>query len=102
MTDEQINAAIAKACGWRKEDGAYMWTANGINYTCPKLWDWCNDLNAMHEAERSLHELLREMYVRKLLAEVAYFPTYLWDVLTAPPRSRAKAFLRMLGKWEEV
>ena len=55
MTDQQINQAIAKACGWRKEDGVYMWTVNRIDCTCPELWDWCNDLNAMHDAESLLH-----------------------------------------------
>jgi len=97
MTDEQINAAIAEACGWRKEDGVYMWTANGIDYTCPDLWDWANDLNAMHEAEDTLVG--------------QQFPAYafvlndiegsLWG-MRATARQRAEAFLRTLGKWEEA
>jgi len=31
MTNDQINAAIAKALGWRVEDGVYMWTEHGID-----------------------------------------------------------------------
>jgi len=104
MTDEQINAAIAEVCGWTNVHPANRsGKAPGTDYTSnyEHIPDWCNDLNAMHEAERSLHEPIREMYVRKLLGEVADSPTYLWDLLTAHPRSRAEAFLRTLGKWEE-
>jgi len=98
MTDEQINAAIHAVLGnpagcprCSEPECAYN---SGLNY--------CTDLNAMHEAERSLHEPLREMYVSKLLGKVADSPTYLWDSITAHSRSRAEAFLKTLGKWEEV
>jgi hypothetical protein len=101
MTNDQINAAIAEACGWRKEDGVYMWTANGIDYTCPDLWDWANDLNAMHEAEKTLIGLNRHAFCDMLLDTVADSPDHLWEVLTATARQRAEAFLRTLGKWEE-
>ena len=90
MTDEQINAAIAEACGWRKEDGVYMWTANGIDYTCPDLWDWANDLNAMHEAEKVLTQKQRDEYRHWLCPDI--FST---------ARERAEVFLKTLGKWEE-
>jgi hypothetical protein len=98
MTDEQINAAIDQIMD-------YPWVSHGCdvcrnNELCRN--NYSTDLNAMHEAERSLHEPLREMYVHELLAKVADSPTYLWDVLTAHPRSRAEAFLRTLGKWEEA
>jgi len=104
MTDQQINAVIAEACGWRKEDGVYMWTANNIDCTCPDLWDWCNDLNAMHEAERVLTKdrnsylttlagLVETDHLRGLDAD--------WPWVCATARQRAEAFLRTLGKWEE-
>ena len=100
MTDEQINEAIATECGWKVDKRGLGWLSpSGCYIDKP---DYCTDLNAMHEAERSLHEPLREMYVRKLLGEVADSPTYLWDILTAHPRSRAEAFLRTLGKWEDA
>jgi hypothetical protein len=94
MTDQQINAAIAEACGWRKEDGVYMWTANGIDCTCYELWDWVNDLNAMHEAEKTLDEdqMWRMARNIELNPDRWYFH--------ASARDRAEAFLRTLGKWE--
>ena len=98
MTDEQINAAIAEACGWRKEDGVYMWTANGIDCTCPELWDWANDLNAMHEAEKVLmHADLLFEYGMHISIDHKYD-----CLLRATASHRAEAFLRTLGKWEEV
>jgi hypothetical protein len=98
MTDEQINAAIAKACGW----------------TCPSCDDpacssalrpnYCTDLNAMHEAE-------------KVLKGYEQIATYVWHLENrsgdwstdehlmathATARQRAEAFLRTIGKWEEA
>ena len=95
MTDEQINAAIAEACGWRKEDGVYMWTVNRIDCTCPELWDWCTDLNAMHEAEKRLTSM-------QLLDYVSFLSDACYEATVAAARQRAEAFLRTLGKWEEV
>jgi len=96
MTDEQINAAVAKASGWSKEEGFYVWHSNGIDRTCWELWDWCNDLNAMHEAEATLTEdqLCRMARNIERNDEQWYF--------RATARQRAEAFLRTLGKWEEA
>lgn len=101
MTDEQINAAIAKACGWRKEDGVYVWTAHGIDCTYPELWDWANDLNAMHQAEKVLTELQCAFFRTHLRERLEAHPAsrYIWH---ATARQRAEAFLRTLGKWREV
>lgn len=99
MTDDQINVAIAEACGWRKEDCVYMWTANGIDCTCPELWDWCNDLNAMHQAEKTLTDanmFVMAHHIERLVS--AHGQHY----FHATARQRAEAFLRTLGKWEEV
>jgi len=95
MTDDQINAAIAEACGWRKEEGFYVWHGNGIDRTCWELWDWCNDLNAMHEAEKMLTPTQIEDYI----IEVMQFSH---EPMLATARQRAEAFLRTLGKWEEA
>ena len=107
MTDEQINTAIAQACGWRKEDGVWMWTANGIDCTCPELWDWANDLKAMHEAVKTLNIYqqaaffinLGKAVTHNLPAITASLMDYRFTHATA--RQRAEAFLRALGKWEE-
>ena len=98
MTDEQINRAIAEACGWSMEDGVWVWTADGIDCTYYELWDWANDLNAMHEAEKVLTDDQREVfYPRNLGAWQRPF-----NVIYATARQRAEAFLRTLGKWKEV
>lgn len=98
MTNKQINAAIAEACGWRQEDGVYMWTANGIDCTCPELWDWCNDLNAMNQAEKVLNQdnlYIMALHIEGLCGRGEFY-------FRATARQRAEAFLRVLGKWEEV
>lgn len=97
MTNDQINAAIAKALGWRVEDGVYMWTEHGIDKTAPlSMWDYCNDLNAMHEAEDELSGNQYMVYATILdSVEGSLFG------IRATARQRAEAFLRTLGKWEE-
>ena len=94
MTDQEINLSISEACGWRMEDGVYMWTANGIDHTCPELWDWANDLNAMHLAEKVLSSTQQDEYWDRLTDEEV-------DHLFATARQRAEAFLRTLGKYTE-
>jgi hypothetical protein len=90
MTDDQINAAIAEAI---HADEHWMIEK-----------DWCNDLNAMHEAE-------------KVLKGYEQIATYVWHLENrsgdwstdehlmathATARQRAEAFLRTIGKWEEA
>lgn len=101
MTDEQINAAIAEACGWRDfvvhPDFGLMGVApdtHGLRTTV----DWYTvDLNAMHEAEKVLRD-------KELLFEYAMHISnshHYEYLLRATARERAEAFLRTLGKWEE-
>ena len=89
MTDEQINWAITEAIG------------ADPHWKCAK--DYCADLNAMHEAE-------------KVLKGYEQIHTYVWHLnnrkdwetdhklmeVHISARDRAEAFLRALGKWEEV
>ena len=79
MIDEQINAAIAEAI-----DADPHWK-------CAK--DYCNDLNAMHEAEKVFD--CPELYEGNLI-NVCGGVQYMWH---ATARQRAEAFLRTLGKW---
>ena len=102
MTDEQINAAIAEACGWTNVSARHR------SGRCPGadelyvghefLPDYCSDLNAMHEAENFLRDA-------NLLFEYGMHITnshHYEYLLRATARERAEAFLRTLGKWEEV
>jgi hypothetical protein len=94
MTEEQINRAIAEACDIchvAKVVPMYK-TPQGWVLDCP---DYCNDLNAMHEAEKTLTSAQLLDYVA-LLFDATYESTL------ATARQRAEAFLRTLGKWEEV
>jgi hypothetical protein len=94
MTDEQINAAIAEAI---HADEHWMISR-----------DYCTDLNAMHEAEQQLWRkdyYMRHDYVDelgKLLNPHNWQRMEASDMLDATARQRAEAFLRTLGKWEEV
>lgn len=98
MTDEQINIAIAEACGWKYEknethapDGAFWWSKK------PEFPDYCNDLNAMHEAEKVLTSEQIDKYVTILCLEIQPEP----KLHHATARQRAEAFLRTIGKWKE-
>ncbi len=109
MTDEQINVAIAGACGWVILDIPVM----TFDFACyakdasGEAWlgipNYCTDLNAMHEAE-------------KVLKGYEQIATYVWHLENrsgdwstdehlmathATARQRAEAFLRTLDKWED-
>lgn len=95
MTDQQINAAIAGACGIVGKDqyGPLYQTPDGWVVDCPQF---ATCLNAMHEAEKTLTEDQMWIMARKIeLNEDRWY-------FHATARQRAEAFLRTLGKWEEV
>ena len=98
MTDEQINIAIAEACGWKKlseYNGAWGRDLQRT-YLLP---DYCNDLNAMHEAEK----VFGEVYSIKSCE----YDDWLQSIIEhdqkwrATARQRAEAFLKNINKWEE-
>jgi len=111
MTNEQINAAIAEACGWtqikQERNGKftgkkpYENSSTHIGFYVP---DYCADLNAMHEAEKVLtKKQVREYqtYMYDMACEIDN--TYgRWMPYSATAAYRAEAFLRTLGKWEEA
>ena len=116
MSDEQINIAIAEACG-------YEWVSNGWGCRflgsptersfgpdtqsplCEDAYDsapnYCNDLNAMHEAEKIILNDLKtwRQYVDLIRVQSAKSVNPIFH-LTA--RQRAEAFLRTIGKWEDA
>jgi len=111
MTDEQINAAIAEACGWTDIDGL---SAKGLMGKPPKklcsfnyLPNYCNDLNAMHEAEETVfkNSILWVDFMEHLCTATGAVNTSMVDamviIIRATARQRAEAFLRTLGKWED-
>ena len=91
MTDKQINAAIAQACEIVSEDkyGKLYHTPFGYCRDCP---NYCNDLNAMHEAEMQLSAHERDQMRMRLNMTLGN------EYCCATGRQRAEAFLRTLGK----
>jgi hypothetical protein len=106
MTNEQINVTIAQACGWtilqKPLSGfgfaAYAKEPNGD--PSPGIPDYCDDLNAMHEAEKVLTEKQVRLYPFTLAQVLDLDDQFLNIHATA--RQRAEAFLRTLEKWEPV
>lgn len=89
MTDQQINWAITEAIG------------ADPHWKCAK--DYCTDLNAMHEAEKTLtpknwNNFSENWWIYCKLLRVNDAD----EAIHATARQRAEAFLRTLGKWEEV
>lgn len=114
MKEEEINKSIAEMCGWTecrlvakvvlstlRDPVAYGIPPNGT-YEIACL-NYCADLNAMHEAEKSL---VQEVEWVRYSVQLAKVTNAEWsddmDYVCAPARQRAEAFLRTLGKWEEV
>ena len=93
MTNEQINVAIAKACGWDSDDIARGYTLCQFTEYVP---DYCNDLNAMHEAEMMLKS--EDCHTYGCYCSNLYEDFGNTVSLTA--RQRAEAFLKTIGKWE--
>ena len=107
MTDEQINAAIAEACGWTDfvvhPEFGLMGTPPDTHGLRTAVDYYTADLNAMHEAEkvlvpRSWNNFSENWWnYSRNLACISDGRS-----IHATARQRAEAFLRTLGKWEEV
>ena len=108
MTSDEIDAAIAEYCGWKILEPevhptiTYHWAIepDGSKSILP---DYCNDLNAMHEAMKTLSEEQVEKVWETLCDMIPINPRHFRNglVFDAPARVRAEAFLRVIGKWKE-
>ena len=100
MTEQQINHAIAEACGIVGRSGEIYKTPNGWVVDCPQF---CTDLNNMHKAEKTLkgYEQIHT-YVWNLNNRQNWDTDFKLMEVHISARDRAEAFLRTLGKWEEV
>ncbi len=120
MSDQEINIAIAEACGllgpWTEQitpcgcDGQCdLFNPNGV-----RLADYCNDLNAMREAKElfelsakfGAHYYATNLYHICVPRDMQHDDHFIcWVVafylLNATARQRAEAFLRTIGKWKE-
>ena len=97
MTPEAQRVAIAESCGWKIGPPLTNPEGTVINWHYSEAWrlpDYLNDLNAMHEAEKSLTPEQRSDY-HSLLLSSGYMAA-----IDATAAQRAEAFLRALGQWQ--
>ena len=106
MKDQEINKAIAKACGWKEaaESERHLDMGDMGVMILRKLYYgavtppfYTTDLNAMHEAEKILKDGQIYAYVVKL-SNLCPEET---QCALATARQRAEAFLKTLGKWKD-
>ena len=106
MTDQQINAAIAEACGWtdifEHPEFGLMGVAPDTHGCRTAIEGYTYDLNSMHEAEKTIFPYYETVYSNKLAKVTGAEMSDDTDYFCATARQRAEAFLRTLGKWEEA
>lgn len=108
MTDEEINIAIAQACGWVKIYKSSPLGCTGQLVGLPPnamptfeneclIPDYTNDLNAMHTAEMTMSKYLIFRNYEAMLDRVVPMSER-WIFATA--RQRAEAYLKTLKLWK--
>ena len=106
MTNEQINIAIAEACGWDFDPiecaewgSRQRWckSPHGKIVFRHGTPDYCNDLNAMHEAERTMGDPQLWVEYQSYLSDAMGHVGWVYHATAA---ERAEAFLKTIGKWE--
>jgi hypothetical protein len=107
MNQEAQRIAIGEACGWKDFVGSSR-IINNYSGTSPSgktawLPDYCNDLNAMHEAEKILLRLGKEVaYIQNLENKSRILEQADWWIIAhATASQRSEAFLRALNLWVE-
>lgn len=111
MTTDEQKITIAEVCGFQKEHHfSDHWhhpiTTEAVYFH--QLPDYCNDLNAIHTAEKFMDGGQRGRYVLSLSHSAAkqpetWFPQgapELFLLLSATASQRAEAFLRALSLWK--
>jgi len=118
MTHQEINEAIAEHLGWKSPSSPEAKAAHVNWQTADKWWidpdgheqfahnipDYCNDLNAMHEAEKVIRNSW-DSYFESLIsvrwrdAQPDRHPADL-SPAGATAEQRAEAFLRTLNLWK--
>jgi hypothetical protein len=96
MKPEQQRIAIAEACGivFKNQWGSVYKTRKGVVTECP---DYCNDLNAMHDAEKILEAEDNHAYGRycsDLYEEHG-------NTVSLTAVQRAETFLKILDLWDK-
>lgn len=106
MTPEKQRIAIAEVCGFHFIRGCF-YTDPKVPIMAANVPDYPNDLNAMHEAEKTL---TNDEWDDKFYHWLGFVVSggqeeQLWQwrkmIVHATAAQRAEAFLRTIGKWED-
>ena len=111
MTDTEIRTAIAEACGWKVNEIKQLPQRKIRVYGVPpemvkkgmgweynhRVPDYLNDLNAMHEAEKTLDVYQSQNYANELGKLIA--ASIRWT-FHATARQRCESFLKVKGLWK--
>jgi hypothetical protein len=111
MTEQEIDIAIAEACGWKWKDNKSIISPKGSKWARYSslagvdqlpfvLPDYCHDLNAMADAEETLSREQRLQFAQNI-SEMFHGPEWRFAEIHATARQRAEAFLRVKGLWVE-
>ena len=109
LTPKQKRIAIAEACGWkqiRHEDGWWNHRPDGHRYPTNErapngMPDYLNDLNAMHEAEKTLDDEQFQKwtdYLFDIQSHDREIDGRRWQWLCSTAAQRADAFLLATGR----
>lgn len=111
MKEEDQRIALAKWAGWIQSDTTKAWCIPGCWETRHhgsswvgqnEIPDYLNDLNAMHEAEKSLTENEQYEFIKILSRfESNNLSGLIWRICSASAPQRCEALLRTLGLWIE-
>jgi hypothetical protein len=101
MNKEEQRIAIAEACGFTSD--SWCLTTNGWLFadTVP---DYLNDLNAMHEALKTLNEdqmVSMDHHLDVVVGNGKQGLNYEYFLWSATAAQLAEAFLFTIGKWKE-
>jgi len=107
MTPEAQRIAIAQACGWTGFNpdnipDCLQYTARRVDGKWGLIPDYLNDLNAIHEAVKSLPQNIMPRYFACLCNVVSgALSLYGYSRATeATAAQRCEAFLRTINKWK--
>jgi hypothetical protein len=106
MELDAIDVAIAEYLGWSQitpqdsSERRYGIRSNsaGEKYPIAMIPQYHKDLNAMHDAEQKLAKNLRIAYSNLLTSSGKYRE---FHRMSSVAMSRAHAFVRVVGKWED-
>jgi len=105
MTEQEINKAIADHFGYDLIGGEWHMGGMLVFTETGARWKptYCNDLNAMHEAEKSLSVPTHSDYICQLYYKTMGLGKGICDwqkLATATAAQRAEAFLKTLNLWK--